>query len=128
PVDHLQENPRGPFQARSSARHARLDRSEDTGEYGPVTWLRHRYADQPDLRRTAEAESGNVIPCASPARTKRLDQLEVGRLGQQPQSQILFTDKVGRKATRGRNRELGADGRSDRPIARGEAGGLTWCL
>jgi len=62
---------------------------------------------------------GTPLSGIAAAGAARMDQLEVGSVGQQSQGQILLADEGGPQTVDQRSQELGTHGRSDREASRG---------
>src|ERR1700721_1444398 len=81
------------------AGNAGADGAEDPGCAGAAAWIRHRAADRADQRRPAGGESGDALPAAAEAGTRRLDCFAVGRVGQQSPGPVLSHYRSGPQAT-----------------------------
>src|SRR5216684_6138227 len=102
---------------RSPPRHTRSDGAANAGSDGPAARLRPGEADSPGVGRRPRAESGHALSCAPATGTAPLDQVAMGRLGEQSESEVLRTDSQGAQADRGRDRKLAADGFSDGEVS-----------
>src|SRR5690242_13380631 len=84
-------NPTGLYerQKRRLAGHACLDGPQNAGGHGAAARLRDRAKDRADQRRPAGGESRHALPGLAQARAGRLDLIEMGSIGEQPQSEVL---------------------------------------
>ena len=117
-----QTNRRRRREARRAARHARSHGAADARQHGPAARLRHRPAHRAGQRRHPEAERGDGLPGAHAPAAPALDLGDLGRLGEQPQGQVLRDHRRRPPATGARGRNLGSAGERDRAPARRRAG------
>src|SRR5262249_14257795 len=78
--------------SRSPPGNTRSAGAEDARFDGAAARLRDRPAHPAGLRRAAAVEPGNALPRAAAPRAARLDRFRVGRVGKQPQGQVLLSD------------------------------------
>src|SRR6266850_901850 len=104
---------------RSAARHAGPDCFEDSRSAGTAARLLHCATHPAGLGRSAPSQPGHALSGTVAPGTARMDLLEMGFFGEQPQSQILLVDAVGPETIARGDRELGAnDGADDAPTGR----------
>src|SRR5580765_733117 len=68
----------------------------------------HRSANPADLQRLSAGSAGVALPRPVPPRASRLDYRRLGRVGEQPPSEVLFADQGRPQAARDRGRKVGA--------------------
>src|SRR5262249_38398203 len=98
------------------AGNAGSDRVEDAGCNGAFARVWDRRPDSAGVGGSGEAESGNVVSRAFAVGAARMDQLEVGSVGEQPQGEVLYLDSFRAETVDGGDRELGTDVVGDREI------------
>src|SRR5262245_542353 len=77
----------------------------------------HRAPHRADERRHAGSESGVALPGSAAPAADGLDHGEVGRLGQQPESEVLFHHADWTETAGCRNRELATAVGNHRPLS-----------
>ena len=79
---------------------------EDVGAGGNAR-VGHRAADQAGVEGRATGESRGVVSGAAPAGKQRVDSGGVGRVGEQPEGEVLLADAGGEEVHAGGRGELG---------------------
>src|SRR5689334_17084425 len=97
------------FERRGLAGHAGDDGAQDARYVGAVAWLRHRAADRAGEWGCALGELRNALSGVIEARAGGVHRVGMGRVGQQPQGEVLPVDEGGAEASPQRGGGMGAD-------------------
>src|SRR5690349_24852025 len=97
-----------------SAGYAGPDGSQDSGDHGAATRLRHRAAHRANQRGSTANQSGHHLPITGSPPATKMDVRRMGNFRKQPQSKVLLPHQSRAEATRARSAELGANLGSDR--------------